>query len=267
VSQPVLPLLPAEALSIGPSVGLLEDADGTGVVFVFGLVTFTFSSSDRAGRRLAAVQLVTSKIASARDVASGFGVSETTLWRWVGAFTGGGVAALVPEATGPKGPSKLTPVLRAQIVAGDAAGLTLSQIAAQTGVSTATVRVALGRVGSRTGQSVQPLPADPLDDERDNGQVAAVEVAVAAPVEFSELVVLAPPVPRTAERTAARFGELSEAPVVITEGAQLPQVGVLLVLPALEMTGLLKVADQVLPPLRNGFYGLRVTLSLTVRMC
>ncbi|MGB8019924.1 MAG: helix-turn-helix domain-containing protein, partial [Candidatus Nanopelagicales bacterium] len=94
----------------------------------------------RAGRRLAAVQLVTTRIASARDVAAGFGVSETTLWRWVGAFTAGGVAALVPERPGPKGPSKLTPALRAQIVAADAAGLTLAGIAAQAGVSTETVR-------------------------------------------------------------------------------------------------------------------------------
>lgn len=135
VSQPVLPLLPAQARSIGPSVGLLEGPDG-GVVFVFGLVSFTFACSDRAGRRLAAVQLVTTKIASAREVASGFGVSETTLWRWVGAFADSGVAALVPEQSGPKRPSKLTAQLRAQIVAADAAGSTLSKIAARTGVST-----------------------------------------------------------------------------------------------------------------------------------
>ncbi|MGB7982832.1 MAG: putative transposase [Candidatus Nanopelagicales bacterium] len=271
MSQPVLPLLPADARSIGPSVGLLEGADG-GVVFVFGLVTFTFAPADHAGRRLAAVQLVTTKIASARDVASGFGVSETTLWRWVGAFTGGGVAGLVPEVPGPKGPSKLTPVRRAQIVAADAAGLTLSQIAAQTGVSTATVRVALGRVGSRTGQPAKPVPdgsssASPLDDKHDDAhddQAAVVGVAAAQRAECSELVVLAAPVPRTAERVAAAFGELSEAPVVITQGAQLPRVGVLLALPALEMTGLLKVADEVFPPMRNGFYGLRVTLLMGV---
>ena len=56
MSQPVLVLLPADARSIGPSVGLLESAEG-GVVFVFVLVTFTFAVSDRVGRRLAAVQL------------------------------------------------------------------------------------------------------------------------------------------------------------------------------------------------------------------
>ena len=34
-----------------------------GVVFVFGLATFSYASADQARRRLAAVQLVTTKIA------------------------------------------------------------------------------------------------------------------------------------------------------------------------------------------------------------
>ena len=54
VSQPVLPFLPAEARSIGPSAGLLEGPEG-GVVFVFGLATFTYAAGDEIGRRLAAV--------------------------------------------------------------------------------------------------------------------------------------------------------------------------------------------------------------------
>ena len=68
VSQPVLPMLPAQARSVGPSAGLLEGPDG-GVVFVFGLATFTYASGDQAGRRLAAVQLVATKAASVAEVA------------------------------------------------------------------------------------------------------------------------------------------------------------------------------------------------------
>ena len=83
MTQPVLPLLPAQARSIGPSAGLLEGPDG-GVVFVFGLVTFDYAATDQAGRRLAAVQLVRSKIATATEVASAFAVNQATLWRWVG---------------------------------------------------------------------------------------------------------------------------------------------------------------------------------------
>jgi transposase-like protein len=248
VNQPVLSLLPARARSVGPSAGLLEGPDG-GVVFVFGLATFSYARADQAGRRLAAVQLVTTKIASVAEVASAFGVNEATLWRWKRAFAAGGVVGLVRERPGPRRPSKLTTSLVARIVKLDATGLTLEQLAAAAGVSTATVRVALGRVTPRGQAPVEPDVA--VDEPRDDAGDA-------------DLVVLAPPVPRTADRVAARFGDLVEAPVVITEGAQLPLAGLLLALPALEMTGLLPVAVEVFPPMRKGFYGLRATLLMGV---
>jgi len=238
VNQPVLALLPARARSVGPSAGLLEGPDG-GAVLVFGLATFSYASADQAGRRLAAVQLVTTKIASVAEVVSAFGVNEATLWRWKRAFGTGGVVGLVAERPGPRRPSKLTKVLAARIVKLAATGLTLQQIAAAAGVSTATVRVALGRVTPR-----DQGPVEPDVDEQDGAEVA-------------DLVVLAPPVPRTTERVAARFGDLLEAPVVITEGAQLPLAGLLLALPALEMTGLLPVAVETFPTMRKGFYGLQ----------
>lgn len=74
MSQAVLPVLPAEARSVGPSAGLWEGPDG-GVVFVFGWASYSYAAGDEAGRRLAAVQLVGSKIATAAEVASAFGVS------------------------------------------------------------------------------------------------------------------------------------------------------------------------------------------------
>jgi transposase-like protein len=248
VNQPVLALLPARARSVGPSAGLLEGPAG-GVVFVFGLATFSYASADAAGRRLAAVQLVTTKIASVAEVASAFGVNEATLWRWKQAFGAGGVVGLVAERPGPRRPSKLTTSLAARIVKLDATGLTLQQIAAATGVSTATVRVALGRVTPPDQMPVEPDVG--LDEPRGDAGDA-------------DLVVLAAPVPRTADRVAARFGDLVEAPVVITEGAQLPLAGLLLALPALEMTGLLPVAAEVFPPMRKGFYGLRAVLLMGV---
>jgi hypothetical protein len=279
VSQPVLPLLPAKARSIGASVGLLEGPDG-GVVFVFGLATFSYAADDEAGRRLAAVQLVTAKIARSVDVAAAFGVSGVTLWKWGRDYAAGGVAGLLRGRSGPKGPIKLTPQLRTQIVELDAAGLTLARIAAQTGVSTATVRVALGRVVAATEPATEPASAnasnaggidgdvvmtvDDLDDDLDDGCDAAQHDDEPGVEQVADLVVLAPPVPRTAERVAARFGDLIEAPVLITEGAQLPLAGLLLALPALESTGLLQVASETFGPLRKGFYGLRVTLLMTL---
>jgi len=238
VSQPVLELLPAEACSVGPSAGLLEGSEG-GVVFVFGLATFSYRAGDETGRRLAAVQLAATKIAPAVEVASAFGVSVATLWRWTAAVSQGGVVGLVRERSGPKGPSKLTGPLVAQIVGLEATGLTLLEIAAAADVSTATVRVALGRVTPRREQPAQPvgLVQDGVVDTVDHDLDEDRDVA-----RVGELVVLATPVPRTSDRVAARFGDLVEAPVVLTEGAHLPLAGLLLALPALEMTGLLDVA-------------------------
>src|SRR5674476_1157080 len=260
VSQPVLELLPAEACSVGPSAGLLAGPDG-GVVFVFGLATFSYAAGDETGRRLAAVQLAATKIAPAVEVASAFGVSVATLWRWTAAVAQGGVVALVRERSGPKGPSKLTGPLVARIVALEAAGLTLLEIAAAANVSTATVRVALGRVTPRGEKPAQPcgLVHDDVTATADHHGGHGQDVDSDAE-RAGELVVLAAPVPRTADRVAARFGELVEAPVVLTEGAHLPLVGLLLGLPTLEMIGLLDVAADTFGPMSKGFYGLRATL-------
>lgn len=107
VSQPVLPLLPAGAIPIGAVTGLVEDADG-GVVYLAGLVTFTFAAADEQARRLVAVQLVTGKLASMVEVADAFATSTVSLWRWKEAFSRDGVAGLAVAKAGPKGPRKLT---------------------------------------------------------------------------------------------------------------------------------------------------------------
>jgi len=270
VSQPVLPMLPAGARSVGPSAGLLEGVDG-GVVFVFGLATFTYASGDQAGRRLAAVQLVATKAASVAEVASAFGGNTATLWRWTTAFGSTGVVGLVAERPGPRRASKLTDALIARIITLDGEGLTLRQIAAQTGVAPATVRVALGRVSPREQPPIEPTPAATdsdhgVDVDADLGFERGAVCVVEHDEHGADLVVLAAPAARTPERVAARFGDLTEAPVVITQGSQLPLVGLLLALPALEMTGLLPVASEVFTPMRKGFYGLRVTLLMTLFM-
>ena len=147
LGQLPLPLLPAGAAEIAPGVGLVSGGDG-GLVVVHGLATFAWDAGDEAGRRLAAVQLVRLRAASQGQVAEAFGVDPATIWRWDQALAAGGVAGLVPARRGPKGASKLTPGVVARIAELDAAGKTLREIAEACGVSTFSVRSALGRVAS-----------------------------------------------------------------------------------------------------------------------
>ena len=250
LGQLPLPLLPPGAAEIAQGVGLLAGEDG-GLVAVHGLATFAWDAGDKAGRRLAAVQLVRLRAASQGQVAEVFGADPATLWRWDQALACGGVAGLVPARRGPKGASKLTPALAARIAGLDAAGQTLRQIAAATGVSTFAVRAALGRVrpgGPAAGQGSTP-------DQQDDGM----------PVAGEPLPVLPDPVPRDAERELARWGLLGEgAEPVFVPGARYPLAGLLLALPALEATGLLEAARQVYGRLKDGFYGLAATLLTLV---
>jgi transposase len=255
LTQLPLPLLPAGAAEIAPGVGLVTGDDGGGLVSVHGLATFAWDGGDEAGRRLAAVQLVRLRAASQAQAAAAFGVDPVTVWRWDQALAAGGVAGLVPSRRGPKGASKLTPQLAARIRDLDAAGATLGEIAAATGVSTFSVRNALGRVASRgrPGAGAAEDSAGPgagSDDAAGQGPVVPV---------------LPDPVPRDGERALARWGLLGEGAVpVFTPGARYPLAGLLLAVPALEGTGLLDAARQVYGRLRDGFYGLTATLLTLV---
>jgi hypothetical protein len=249
-----LPLLPAGAAEIAPGVGLVTGEDGGGLVSVRGLATFAWDAGDEAGRRLAAVQLVRLRAVSQARAAAAFGVDPVTVWRWDQALAAGGVAGLVPARRGPKGASKLTAELAARIRELDAAGATLSEIAAATGVSTFSVRNALGRVAARgqgTAAGTAAVSASLAAGDDDAGQ--------------SAVPVLPDPVPRDGERALARWGLLGEgAGPVFTPGARYPLAGLLLALPALEGTGLLEAARQVYGRLKDGFYGLGATLLTLV---
>jgi hypothetical protein len=166
------------------------------------------------------------------------------------------VAGLVPSRRGPKGASKLTPELAERIAGLDAAGATLREIAAATGVSTFSARNALGRVASRGPAAAGGVTAahsavrDSGDGDADAGALVAV---------------LPDPVPRDAERVLARRGLLGEGAVpVFTPGARYPLAGLLLALPALEAAGLLDAAREVYGRLRDGFCGLAATLLTVV---
>ena len=260
-AQLPLTLVPAGAVGIGQVAALVEDSDG-GRVFVRGELVFAWDAGDDLGRRLAAVQLVRIKGARAVRVAEGFGVTTETLRRWEGAVTDVGVAALESGKRGPKGPSRLSQEVGADIRARRRSGASLRAIAAAVGVSEATVRRALppGRAASSQG-AVTAVDADSDRVDVDDA-CAASDCGDAGTGEYAavDLPVLPPPADRCGDRAAARWGKLPHAEPVFAPAARVPLAGLLLAVPALETTGLLSCATTVFGQLRNGFYGLDTML-------
>lgn len=206
------------------------------MVSVWGMICSCWDAGDVVARRLAAVTLATVGTATHGEVAAAFGVNDATLRRWTRAFEREGIDGLQPDKRGPKRPSKLTDELAETIRARRGEGKSLAAIAEATGVSTDTVRRAvagepsLGKPESHTG---------------------------------GDLVPLARPQPREAERALAHAGLLQGAEPVICEGESLPFVGALLIMPALMVTGLLDSARAVYGVPRAAFYSLRsLVLSL-----
>ena len=256
LAQAPLPWLPADATEIARGVGLVTAGDGSGQVWVHGMMTFCWQSGDEASRRLAAVQLTELKAATQKQVAAGFGTTPMTIWRWADAYRRDGVAGLIGQPRGPKGPSKVTPELAGRIRELAAGGeLSQRQVAQRCGVSEFTVRAVLGKVDSRREAAAR------LDGPA--AQDAAGGAGAGRPRD--ELPVLPDPVPRDGERALARFGLLGEGAVpVFTPAAKVPYAGLLLALPALAGTGLLGAARSVYGRMRNGFYGLETTLLVLV---
>ncbi|HEY5181146.1 MAG TPA: hypothetical protein VIJ07_15455 [Dermatophilaceae bacterium] len=246
-AQLPLTLVPAGAIEIGQVACLVQDVAG-GRVFAGGELVFAWDAGDDLGRRLAAVQLVRIKGARAVRVAEGFGVNTETLRRWEGAVTDVGVAALGSGKRGPKGPSRLSQELVADIPARRRSGASLRAIAAAVGVSEATVRRALpsGRAAGSQGAATNG-DVDQGDDAcaaGDSGDAGAGKFAAV------DLPVLPAAADRSGDRAAARWGQMTHAEPMFAPAARVPLAGLLLAIPALQATGLLPCATTVFGQLR-----------------
>ena len=72
-------MAPEGAAEIARGVGLVTGDDGSGAVWVHGMMTFCWDARDEASRRLAAVQLAELKAATQKQVAAGFGTTPVTV--------------------------------------------------------------------------------------------------------------------------------------------------------------------------------------------
>lgn len=254
-AQPPLPLAPAEAIPVGAAAGLAEDAEG-GRVWLHGNLWLAWGAGDEVTRRLAATQLVATRAATATAVATAFGVNRETLRRWGAALAQTGAVGLVSDPRGPKGPSRLTADVVADIRARRAEKATLRAIAEATGVSVTSVRRALAAEAEPAGEPAAEEDVEDVEDEEGDVEDADGEEAD----DGGRLPVLADPAGRWAERGLARWGLLGQAEAVFTGAARVPLAGLLFALPGLAATGLLSCAAGVYGRLPSGFYGLETVL-------
>lgn len=255
-AQPPLPVtVEPGAVAIGAAASLVEDAEG-GRVFLHGQLVYAWDAGDTATRRFAAAKLADMKAAAVADVAAAFGVDPGTLWLWRRDLKSSGVAGLVPEKRGPRGASKLTPDVVAEIRSRRAGGDSFRTIAAAVGVSVFSIHKALAAGNDDgAGKPAEATPDGPVrKDVPDAVDAAAASTAVTLPV-------LPGAADRSGERAAARRGLLECAAPVFAPAARVPLAGLFLALPALQATGLLECAKATFGALPDGFYGLETILT------
>ncbi len=243
-----LSLQPAEGTEINETVSFVNDGK-TMAYFAAGIPVFAHAQDDVVGRRVAQAQIIALKLVRPSELKAAMSVGRTTLYRQQQQLKKEGVAGLINEKAGPKGPHKLKPevLARAQKILEE--GKSKRAVAEILGVSEGTIRHAVRLGWLRDGVPTAPAARPPREGSQPgdrNTEDASALLGVATT--------------RILDRVLAARGKLSEAKPEFEASSSVANAGALLALPAMLELGLLEVGEKVYGSLRNGFYGLRSTL-------
>jgi len=227
-------------------------SEGEGAVFAGSVPLHRWESEDQVSERLVMVSLAQSGLAKHRHLGAAFAVHENTVARSVRRAQAGGLGALVPTKRGPKGPSKVTDQVRAEIERARAEGLRVVQVQRR-------VRESLGVEVSRSYMSrlrrreAEAVPGSLI--EMTTGDAASREGPA--------------PEPGSADPTAPQgchakvSAPVFEPPAVVPEVARGRYMGTTLYYPALEVLGLVEMAKKCFRLPNSELFGVRaVTLTL-----
>jgi transposase len=285
-AQQALPL-PGPAASntvvINSRCNLRIEADQR-VIVVAGLPVHHYRAEDAIAETYAMVFLVESGFARQMEVARAFTRSVRSLRRYQHRYAQGGMTALGREEGWRRGRRRISgkrlrsiDVLKSQGMSNRAIahrlGVTEKAIrklvaASQSTVSaqlvladiTSPVARELSATGAPSPTSIgdDAYPATPSAHDR-----AGAPDPIAAPADDGE------PAPmsldrdasdRTFDRQLAYLGLLDDAAPLFREGSSIPAVGILLALPCLVESGLLRISRKLYGEIGPAFYGLRTTL-------
>jgi hypothetical protein len=261
------------------------------VIFANGIPLFHYAMADKAAAHYAMIHLVESGLANQEQIVEAFGYSRPTIFRARRRYAEGGMAALVPQKTGPKGGSKVTKAKERRIVALKNKGLTNAAIGCRLGLKEDTVCKALKRMGWPSPKAARDLqlslgqqitkvgPVEMSSAQQGdaqverNGRAETSGKSDRAPHEASEdlldfefISFDGDPLDRSVDRAMARLGLLQDAAPLFKTGANIAAAGVLLAIPAVVDSGVFTVAKKVYGSLGASFYGLRTTFLILLLM-
>ena len=256
------------------------------VILVGGLPVYHYCAADAVAEAYAMVMLVESGFAQQTEVARAFGTSERTVRRQQERYEQAGMVGL-GRAEGWRRGRRRIPGKRLRIIERlKSEGLSNRAIAQRLGVNEKAIRKLLG---PSRGEDLEQLflirtasspVSEPLSLSTSSVLSAAVIEESAAvtssrqdpashSIQLEEHTEDPEPVPmsldhdasdRSFDRQMAYLGLLDDAAPMFRDGLQVPSVGVLLALPFLVHSAVLRIARKLYGEIGPAFYGLRTTL-------
>src|SRR5438552_9732727 len=235
---------------------------GQRVIVVAGLPVHHYRAEDAVAEAYAMVFLVESGFAQQTDVARAFARSVRSVRRYQRRYAQGGMAALSREEGWRRGRRRVSGQRLRSIEMLKSQGMSNRAIAHRLGVSEKAIRKLVGP--SKPAESAQLAFAEITTAAAGKSPTTRMPSARSTvPAEEAE------PVPmsldcdasdRSFDRQLAYLGLLDDAAPLFREGSSVPGVGVLLALPCLLESGLLRISRKLYGEIGPAFYGLRTTL-------
>ena len=249
-----LPLLPEEAIALGPRLAVVETPEELIFMNASGPL-MSCSRQDATAKRYLGAVFLSQGLAKGDDLAAVLGIHRSTLFRHRKLYREGGLEA-IRDGRGhgaPRCAHKLTDEALATAQGCLDEGGSQSAAARAVGVSETAIRHAIksGRLRARRRPHQCRAALSPGERAvRDAAQAQGAGTAVK----------------RLEERALACQGKLPAAAPHFAPVEGVANAGVLLALPAIVGEGLLRSAERVYAPLKAGFYGLQSILLCLVLM-
>ena len=251
------------------------------VIVVAGLPVHHYRAEDAVAEAYAMVFLVEAGFGQQTEVAHAFARSERTVRRYQERYAQGGMTALGQAAGWRRGRRRIRCKRLRSIERLKTEGLSNRAIAQRLGVSERAIRKLVGSskcvqaeqldlaaIGSAAASEPPPLVrAAGSSDEDTNHQGSPLADDQAG--DLDDAGAQDEPVPmsldrdasdRSLDRQLAHLGLLDDAAPLFRDGSRVPGVGVLLALPALVESGLLRISRKLYGEIGPAFYGLRTSL-------